>query len=102
MNTEKNSRPLGEQALLDHAENLIWSLLDDQIAKEDVQRLEELIKENEEVRLRYVQCAQIHADLYAHYQAAGPAEPAQVRSPVLGSLLKDLLGSHGDSASLVD
>ena len=101
MNSENNSQAPGEQTLLDHAEKLIWSLLDDQIAKEDVKRLEELLKDNEEVRLRYLQCAQIHADLYAHYQA-GPAAPTQERSPVLGSLLNDLSGSHGGSASLVD
>jgi len=101
MNSENHSHPQGEQSLLDHAEKLIWAVLDDQIAEKDVTRLENLLKENEQVRLRYLQCAQIHADLYAHYQA-GPAEPTQVQSPVLGSLLNDLSGFQGDSGSLVD
>jgi len=101
MHSENHSHPQGEQSLLDHAEKLIWSLLDDHIVEEDVNRLEELIKENEQVRLRYLQCAQIHADLYSHYQA-GPAEPTQVQSPVLGSLLNDLSGFQGDPGSLVD
>jgi len=101
MNSEKNSHPQGDPSLLDHAEKLIWSLFDDQIKEEDLKRLEELITENEQVRLRYLQCAQIHADLYAHYQT-GPVEPPNVQSPVLGSLLNDLSASHGGSTSLAD
>jgi len=58
MNSEKNSHSQAELPLLDHAdhaEQLIWSLLDDHIEEEDVRRLEELMKENEQVRLRYLQ-----------------------------------------------
>jgi len=101
MKTAENSHTLAEQSLLDDVEKLIWSLLDDQINEEDANRLEELIKGNEQVRLRYMQCAEIHADLYAYYQT-GPAKSAEVPSPVLGSLLGDLASSLGGSSSLVE
>ncbi len=100
MNSEKKSPLESEQPLLDHVEQLIWSLLDDHIEEQDVRRLEELMKENEQIRLRYLQCAQIHADLYSHYQA-GPAEP-KPQSPVLGTLLSGLPTPLGGDPSLVD
>jgi len=105
MHSEKKSLPQGEQLLLDRAEKLIWSLLDDQITEEDVKRLEELIQKNDCVRFRYLECVQIHADLFAHYKA-GPAAPtpvqSPVQSPVLGTLMSDSSSPLGGSASLVD
>jgi len=101
MKTAENALIQTEQSLLDDAEKLIWALLDDQINEEDAKRLEELIKGNEQVRLRYMQCAEIHADLYAYYQT-GPAKSAEVPSPVLGSLLGDLPVPLGSSSSLVE
>jgi len=101
MNSEKKSPLESEQPLLDHVEQLIWSLLDDHIEEQDVRHLEELMKENEQVRLRYLQCAQIHADLYSHYQL-GSTEQAKPKSPVLGSLMSGLPMPLGGDSSLVD
>ncbi|NOY30820.1 MAG: hypothetical protein GXP28_11825 [Planctomycetes bacterium] len=100
MNFEKKAPLESEQSLLDHAEQLIWSFLDDHLEEQDVRRLEELMKKDEEVRLRYLQCAQIHADLYSHYQS-GPDEP-KPQSPVLGSLLSGLPTPLESDSSLVD
>ena len=72
-----------KDGLMDEAEKLIWAHLDELIEEDDVKRLEELLDEHEQVRQRYLSCAQIHADLYRHY---GTSPQLQVQSPVLGSL----------------
>jgi len=101
MNSVENAHSQTEQTALDDIEKLIWALLDDQIEAEDAKHLEELIKGSEQVRLRYIQCAELHADLYAHYQM-GMVNPIEVQSPVLGSLLGGLPAPLGSSSSLVD
>jgi hypothetical protein len=84
--------------LLAQAEEMTWSLLDDNLSPAEVPRLEKMIEDNGEVRARYLECVQLHADLTGHF--AGDAElnapnlPASTDSPVLGSL--------GDAAPGVD
>lgn len=84
----KDSLEQSGENLLAQAEVLIWSLLDDDIEPTDVKRLEVMMKEHEQVRLRYVDCVQLHTDLHQHFgEPKAPltkAEPPQ--SPVLGSL----------------
>jgi hypothetical protein len=101
MITQPNSLGQADDQLLDDAEKLIWALLDEQIKAGDAERLESLIKENEQVRDRYLKCSQVHADLYSHYQMGTPAE-GKVQSPVLGTLLGDLSLSPSDPASLTE
>ena len=48
-------------------QNLVWSLLDEQITETDQQRLEELISGDREAMRIYLQCVQMHADLQFHY-----------------------------------
>jgi len=78
--------------LLDEVEQLIWSLLDDRISDSDAERLEALIKSDQQVRQRYLECVQMHTDLFSQFgnvPAANPEEPTAAekpRSPVLGSL----------------
>jgi anti-sigma factor RsiW len=72
--------------LLDEAESLIWALLDDQIEAAETTRLTQLLKENEEVRRRYIECVRLHVDLQDHFSAR---ETAAARTPILPNLLPD-------------
>lgn len=90
MSTSDNSHEQANHKLMDEAEKLIWAYLDEMIEENDAKRLEKLLQENEDVRKRYLNCAQIHADLYEHLRVGKEAE---VQSPVLGSL-----GSFSSSA----
>lgn len=76
--------------LLAQAEKLIWSLLDDTLPADDVQRLEEMIHKHDQVRDLYLDCVHLHADLAGHFARAGKANtagpPVLPESPVLGSL----------------
>ncbi len=91
---ERNEQSL-EQAsdrLLAEAEQLIWSLLDGELDAQGTQHLEHLIAENEQVRLRYINCVQVHADLHEHFGSAPKPDltkSGQTKtgsSPVLGFL----------------
>ena len=101
MKPAENADQLTQKSILDEAEKLIWAYLDEHIEEADIERLEHLLKENEQVRQRFAQCAEIHADLYSHYQQ-GAAKPAESKLPVLGSLLIEMPGSLSGSSPLVD
>jgi hypothetical protein len=49
---------------LNEVQELVWALVDDQATEEQVQRLEELLLENQEARRIYITCMQMHADLH--------------------------------------
>jgi anti-sigma factor RsiW len=76
--------------LLIQAEEMIWSLLDDNLPPAEAPRLEKMIEENGEVRARYLECVQLHADLTGHFatdtELKVPKLPASSDPPVLGSL----------------
>lgn len=76
--------------LLAQAEEMIWSLLDDNLPEADVPRLEEMIEKHESVRNLYLDCIQLHTDLTEHYAKVPklniPGLPGSTNSPVLGSL----------------
>jgi anti-sigma factor RsiW len=85
MNTNDRSQEQETDKTLAEAENLIWALLDENIDPKDVQRLEALIKSDEQILQRYLQCVELHADLNRLF--APPEEPTpNKQSPVLGSL----------------
>ena len=77
-------------------QNLIWALLDEQISESDFQRLESMIREDEQVRQLYVQCVQIHVDLQQWFAE----DPPSASGRALGAPL-DLPQLNGDS-SVVD
>ena len=85
--SEQMSQQPGEN-LLEQAENLIWALLDDEIETADLKQLEGLLRDDETVRERYVECVQMHTDLHQHFGA--PLEETKAsdlpKSPVLGML----------------
>ena len=74
--------------LVAEAEGLIWAMLDDTLDASDIRRLENLLKENEQVRECYVNCVQMHVDLQQHFgEQLEPLTPEKLPpSPVLGSL----------------
>jgi hypothetical protein len=88
---------MNNEQQLEEAEKLIWALLDERIDEVDTQRLETLFKENEQVRTRYLEISQIHADLYAHF---GNSQP-KPDSPAL-SFLGDFSTTPASSAPLVE
>jgi hypothetical protein len=53
--------------VLDEAENLIWTLLDDHLDEASSARLAKLLEEHEAVRQRYIECVQLHLDLQDHF-----------------------------------
>jgi len=90
MNTSIGLSEQKNDQRLDEAERLIWALLDQPGDEADVHRLEKLIVENEQVRRRYMECVQLHADLCHHF---GAIPQHQNGSPVLS-----FLGSLSSSA----
>ena len=59
--------PVGSDQLLDKAEHLIWSLLDDDLPEQDFVELETILRERPDVREVYIHCVQLHAELAAHF-----------------------------------
>ena len=80
-------------ALLTQAEEMIWSLLDNNLSGADFSRLEELIRDNAQVRDRYFECVQLHTDLASHFGKTTRSNALDgPDSPVLGSLGNTLPG----------
>lgn len=76
--------------VLDEAESLIWALLDDQLYEAETTRLAKLLEQHESVRLRYLDCVQLHVDLRDHFAgAAAPSgEPGTAKNT---AILPDLM-----------
>ena len=87
---------LSEQAAAE-VQELAWKMADDAISAEDARRLEDLLLEDSEARLLYVQCMQLQADLHLFFNPTAlmmeppvgnaPGSPASIAhasgSPVL-------------------
>ena len=100
MTADQNSDNTTGEALLNEAEALIWSLLDDQIDDGGVDRLEKLLSEHEAIRRRYVECVQLHVDLSNHFQVPGQ-QPSG--GNVLSSLISENLpGADGSHSPMSD
>jgi hypothetical protein len=97
MNDDHADRPLSPaEQLLDEAENLIWSLLDDHLDEAEAARLAELMESEPAVRARYVECVQLHVDLSLHYgKQAAEANPAPTTT-VLTQLFPEGLPGIGN------
>ena len=83
----------GEDRLTE-AQEMIWSLLDDQISDTDFQRLEAMLCEDEAIRQLYVQCVQIHVDLHSWFAGKQPAS-----SPTVFGAPLDLPLMAGDASA---
>ena len=87
------------EALVDQIEQLVWSLLDDQISISQLQRLETVIRDDPVARATYLDCVRMHVDLTEHFaKSAKPRDTeieAPARTPNLGFLgeLPDQFGA---------
>ncbi|MCA9235747.1 MAG: hypothetical protein KDA44_09760 [Planctomycetales bacterium] len=81
--------------LLETAEMLVWSLLDEQITDAQLAELEQMLAESEAVRERYVDCVQLHVELQDYHAVDHKADESgeKPRIPVLGNLFPE--GSPG-------
>ena len=74
-------------SILEEAEQLIWAVLDDQVDKADLERLETLLHQDEQIRERYIQCVQLHTDLTTMLPAEGESPPEDLpKTPIVGLL----------------
>jgi len=81
--------PTGEsldEGLLEAAELLIWALLDDEISASQCSQLERLILDHEQVRQRYLECAQLHIELRSLHAQEAKKSSDLPESPILGLL----------------
>ncbi len=85
--------------LIDQAEEMIWRLLDDNLAGADFERLEQMLFELEPVRRRYLECVQFHVDLHNMFDSDSKTNTSSKQVPTpdkLGSLLPlDMPGTLG-------
>ena len=99
-----NDEPLGvgedlerieaEGAAIDEVAELTWLLLDREITDQQMTRLEELLRDNQEARDTYLKCVQIHVDLAEHFELKREQEDNIARTskglPVLDFLNESL------------
>jgi hypothetical protein len=90
---EQAPNPSKIETRLDRAEALIWALLDDQLGEAERTELSKLLEEDAAVRVRYVECVQLHVDLAEHYgRKVAETAPGSV---VLSHLMPGLPGPQG-------
>jgi hypothetical protein len=78
---------------LEEAESLTWALLDDQLSEVDSARLARLLEENQEARVRYIECVQLHVDLQDHFSPANSPQDKGAGVVVLPNLMPGLPGA---------
>ena len=74
------------EMLAEQVEEMIWMLLDGNLADSDMKRLEQMILEQEPVRRRYLECVQVHADLHDLFGADSRKETSSEQVSILGQL----------------
>ena len=70
--------PTGLEQFLDHAEGLIWNLLDGEISEEGLCELETLVHEHLDVRESCLQCVALHNDLTDIFSETDDEAPSSV------------------------
>ena len=80
-----DSSQSNDEQILDEVDRLIWALLDEEISQSDFELLEGLLREKEEVRVRYIEFVGLHTNLYDQFRKKPNVKPGS-KSPVLGSL----------------
>jgi hypothetical protein len=71
-------------------QELTWALIDEQIESGELQLLESLLLSDDAARHEYINCVQLHTDLFAHF--AKPAEKAdKSKSTVLSCLSEGIV-----------
>ena len=55
---------------IEELDQLVWALLDDQLTSSEIERLEQMLIGDEDLRKHYVRCMQLHADLHTMFYQA--------------------------------
>jgi hypothetical protein len=78
----------GDDVIRDRVQELVWALVDDQIADDEMRLLDNLLLSDDGARETYVGCVQLHSDLVFHFADAAqpPATSGAHSAPVLGTL----------------
>jgi hypothetical protein len=64
-------------------QELTWALIDEQIESGELQLLESLLLSDDAARHEYINCVQLHTDLFAHFAKPAIAAAAS-NAPMLG------------------
>jgi hypothetical protein len=75
---EKRSFAMTASSPQVEVEQLTWSLVDEMISPDEINRLEQLIIESDEARSTYVRCMQMHADLHYMFNEPKPISIADL------------------------
>lgn len=75
---------------IDEVQQLVWSLLDENISDQQFTHLQDLLETEDSARETYIQCTQLHADLHTFFNerstTLGQPASEKTKSPVLGFL----------------
>jgi hypothetical protein len=74
-----------DATIRERVQELTWALVDEQISTDEMQLLEGLLLSDDQARRTYLNCVQLHTDLWTHFAKSEPVNPAG-KSPVLGFL----------------
>lgn len=67
--------------------------MDEQISTDELQLLESLLLSDDAARQTYLNCVQLHADLFQHFRQPAEGKPTRTgKSLVLGFLNEDVPG----------
>ena len=88
------TNPLPGADTLDRLDELVSLLLDDAIDAESLAEMERLLGEDEDARRRYVELAQLHAELTRYYRGS-KASDSKASGVVAAAI--DLPGFGGDA-----
>lgn len=74
-----------DATIQERVQELTWALVDEQINSDEMQLLEGLLLSDDQARQTYLNCVQLHTDLWTHFAKKEPVSP-EGKSPVLGFL----------------
>ena len=94
-----NSNTTADNAALriDNVEELSWRLMDENISDADLQKLEQLLREDVDCRQRYLDCVKLHCELKSFFKAGSEEQKATPNSAMLGMLSRGLPTSGSTS-----
>ncbi len=56
-----------DDTIIERVQELAWALLDDFATDDDLALLDALLLSDDKARAAYIDCVQLHADLYCHF-----------------------------------
>lgn len=74
----------GDEEEMSEIQDLVWTMIDDELTDDQLRRLEQLVRDDPEARETYVRCMQMHADLSIFFSEKRAQESGQPVARVLG------------------